>query len=137
MRVFVDSGGWLSVLITTDVHHAAGRRHYSHLIRNRAALLTDYILDEVVTRLRYDVSHRSAAEFLALAEASAASGALSVLRVDEGAWVSAKEIFLRFSEPRLSFTDCTSFALLARTACDQVFGFDQHFEMMGHVLQPR
>jgi predicted nucleic acid-binding protein len=101
------------------------------------ALTTDYVLDEVITRLRYDVSHTKAAEFLGLIHGATNSGALTIHRIDEHLWVLAEAIFLRYADASLSFTDCTSFALLNEQAVDEVFGFDAHFTMMGHVHQPK
>lgn len=106
MKAFVDSGGWLSVLITTDAHHRAGARHYAGLLRSRATLVTsDYVLDEVVTRLRYDRSHRAACEFLALVRTSITDGVLSVMHIDRDIWSAAEEIFVRCDGAKLSFTD--------------------------------
>jgi predicted nucleic acid-binding protein len=95
------------------------------------------VLDEVITRLRYDVGHHKAAEFLQLIRQAADSGALEIQWIDEPLWAQAESIFLRYADACLSFTDCTSFALLNERAVDEVFGYDAHFTMMGHVLQPK
>jgi predicted nucleic acid-binding protein len=58
-------------------------------------------------------------------------------RVSEVLWVQAEEIFAKYADVRVSFTDYTSFALIHKHPVDEVFGFDAHFEMMGHVLQPK
>lgn len=138
MTVFVDSGGWLSVLIATDQHHAAGSRDFRAMRAAGARLVTtDYVLDEVATRLRYDAGHPQAAGFLRLVRDAAGAGALNIRRIDERLWDQAEAIFLRYSDARLSFTDCTSFALLRAEPADEVFGYDSHFEMMGHVLRPK
>ncbi len=48
---FVDSGGWLSVLIRTDRYHMIGSQHYRELLEQRVPLATsDFVLDEVITR---------------------------------------------------------------------------------------
>ena len=49
----------------------------------------------------------------------------------------AEGIFLSYKYSSLSFTDCTSFALLQERTVDEVFGYDGHFEMMGHILKPK
>jgi predicted nucleic acid-binding protein len=136
--VFVDSGGWLSVLIESDRYHAIGSAYFRALIDiGGVVLTTDYVLDEVVTRLRYDVGHAKAAEFLTLVREAAASGALRIHRIDEALWSQAEAIFIQYADARLSFTDCTSFAFLLEQKVDEVFGSDAHFEMMGHILQPK
>jgi len=67
VKVFIDSGGWLSVVIESDQYHEAGRSNFEALMALASALETsDFVLDEVVTRLRYDVGHGKAVEFLGL-----------------------------------------------------------------------
>jgi predicted nucleic acid-binding protein len=138
VRVFVDSGGWLSILISTDQYHEAGTQYFKALISAKVSpVTTDFVLDEVITRLRYDVGHPEAAEFLSLVHDSTAVGALVVRQITQELWKNAEEIFLRYKDSRLSFTDCTSFAYLTEQPVDEVFGYDAHFEMMGHVLRPK
>jgi len=138
MTSFVETGGWISILVEGDRYHEAGRGHWGALIDLDARLVTtDYVLDEVLTRLRYDIGHRKALEFLDLVRAAEAEGDLLVDWIDAGIWAEAEAIFRRYKEARLSFTDCTSFAYLRRHPTDEVFGFDSHFEMMGLILQPK
>jgi predicted nucleic acid-binding protein len=138
LNAFIDSGGWISIIDEGDAHHGAGTAYLGVLMDLRVPLLTtDFVLDEVVTRIRYDVGHAKAAEFLILIRACVARGILEVASIGPDLWSKAEAIFLRYRDARLSFTDCTSFALLAERPADEVFGFDAHFEMMGHVLQPK
>ncbi|GEM_PF-6184326 len=51
-QVLVDSGGWLSVMIRTDMYHHAGAASYKAMLDQRAHPVTsDYVMDEVITRL--------------------------------------------------------------------------------------
>jgi len=52
---------------------------------------------------------------------------ITILRITEDIEESAKIIFKQFTEKRLSFTDCTSFALINQFNIDAVFAFDEHF----------
>lgn len=138
MTSFVEAGGWISVLVEEDQYHEAGRGHWQTLIDLDARLVTtDFIVDEVVTRIRYGHGHETAVAFLDLVHAAEAEGDLFVARVDPVLWSEAEAIFRRFGDAKLSFTDCTSFAFLRRNPVDEVFGFDSHFEMMGFILQPK
>ena len=138
MTVFVDAGGWLSVMIATDQHDEAGNAYFGALIDLRALIVTtDFVLDEVISRLRYDVGYDKAAAFLTLLHGAIDGGAVKVHRITEDLWNEAEAIFLRYGDARLSFTDCTSFAWLLAQPVDEVFGFDAHFEMMGQILQPK
>jgi predicted nucleic acid-binding protein len=138
LTVFVDAGGWLSVLVPNDRYHRAGARHYRALIAAKASFVTtDFVLDEVITRLRYDVGHTAATDFIALFHAAEDAGTLAIHRITPDLWQEAEQIFLQFRQSKLSFTDCTSFALLRRHPVDEVFSYDAHFEMMGHILKPK
>jgi predicted nucleic acid-binding protein len=125
VTIFIDSGGWRSVLIESDQYHEIGTDYFRALMAVGAqALTTDYVLDEVITRLRYDVGHAKAAEFLGLIHDATDSGALAIHRIDKHLWVQAEAIFLRYGDACLSFTDCTSFALLNEQVVDEIFGYD-------------
>jgi predicted nucleic acid-binding protein len=138
MTIFVDAGGWLSVVNQADQYHAAGRRYFEHAIESKARLFTtDFVLDEVLTRLRYDVGYRTAVAFLDLARRSSDRNVVFIAPVTAVLWKRAEEFFVRYRDVKLSFTDCTSFALLEATHADIVFGYDSHFEMMGHILMPK
>ncbi|MBW3623208.1 MAG: hypothetical protein KY468_07330 [Armatimonadetes bacterium] len=137
MKVLVEAGGWLSVLISTDRYHERGSRYFQELIHRRTRFFTtDFILDEVITRLRYDVGHSIALQFLDLIHESEASGILVIHSIIQEDWGRAEAIFRQYKESKLSFTDCTTFAILEKHPVEEVFGYDQHFEMMGHILKP-
>jgi uncharacterized protein len=136
--VFVDAGGWISVLMTGDQYHESGKQYFEALTVRRAALITtDFVLAEVITRLRYDGSHRKAAEFIALYREAESRGSLTIFPITAEIWKEAEAIFLRYDDAVLSFTDCMSFAFLERHTVDEVFGYDSHYEMMGHILRPK
>jgi predicted nucleic acid-binding protein len=138
VTIFIDSGGWLSVLIESDFFHQPGKAYFQTMIEVGALVVTtDFVLDEVITRLRYDIGHAKAVDFLSLVDHATRGGELRVVRITEDLWKRAERIFLRYDAARLSFTDCTSFAWLREHPVDEVFGYDSHFEMMGHILQPK
>jgi uncharacterized protein len=95
------------------------------------------VLDEVLTRLAYDVGSRSARDFLVSIRKSQVTGRLAIAWINEQRWGRAAEIFEQYHDARLSFTDCVSFAYLEEQPVDEVFGSDAHFEMMGHVVRPK
>ena len=65
--IFVDSGAWIGLLNPKDQHYNVAVTIYNRLERQRAPILTtDYVIDEPITRLRYNVSHPAAVKFLDL-----------------------------------------------------------------------
>ena len=128
MKTCVDTGGWLAVVVRTDQYHDVGVLHYEALINRRERLFTsDYVLDETVTRIRYDASHSTAVAFLDLIGAAERSGSLQILHVDNMVWRAAESLFRQYHDQDFSFTDCTSFLLPQQADVDEVFGFDHHF----------
>jgi len=88
---FFDAGGWLSAASQSDQHHRAGKAHYAALLTGRARLITtDFVLDEVLTRLRYDAGHGKAVEFLDHIRQAERAGLVLVRRIDEDLWMKAK-----------------------------------------------
>jgi len=134
---FVDAGGWLSVIIRTDRYHVVGSQHYRQLLEQRVTVATsDFVLDEVITRLRYDVGHSVASQFIHLVRQAEEERVLHILHVDQEVWYEAEELFLKYSDVKPSFTDCTSLVLLRRHAIEEVFGFDQHLCLAGCTVRP-
>ena len=46
------------------------------------------------------------------------------------AWV----LFKKYGDKELSFTDCTSFALMKKLGLQKAFAFDDHFRQIGFEL---
>ena len=137
MKTFVDTGAWLAVVVQTDQYHDVGVLHYEALISRRERLFTsDYVLDETVTRIRYDANHTTAVAFLDVIRESERSGALRILHIDNTVWRAAEALFRQYHDQAFSFTDCTSFVLVQQAKVDEVFGFDQHFLMFGFNVKP-
>lgn len=90
---------------------------------------TDYVIDETVTRITYDVHHFAAVQFLDFIHDAIKKGDLTLRRIDAGRFGKAEELFRQYTTARLAFTDCTSFAICKEYEIADVFGFDRHFEV--------
>ena len=56
--IFVDTGAWIALSDRRDQYHNDAVAIYTRLKRQKERLLTtDYLIDETVTRLRYDLGH--------------------------------------------------------------------------------
>ena len=138
--IFVDSDAWIALSNRRDPYHEEAVVIYTTLKQQKERLLTtDYVIDETVTRLRYDWTHLGAVEFLNFIErakkATEEALALTVAAIDSVLFQEAEEIFRQYNTARLSFTDCTSFAICRRRNISETFAFDQHFPMMGITLR--
>lgn len=90
---------------------------------------SDYVLDEAYTLLKMRDSHVTAVKFMEQMDKCS----INILRVTEDIEKHAKDIFKRFDDKKLSFTDCASFALINQFRIDAVFAFDEHFRYHPYV----
>ncbi|MYB59009.1 MAG: type II toxin-antitoxin system VapC family toxin [Gemmatimonadetes bacterium] len=130
--IFVDSGAWIALSNQRDQNHTDAVTIYADLKRQRARFFTtDYVLDETITRLRYDVSHSVAVQFLDFIERAEKIDGLTVAEIDKTLFQEAKRLFRQYDSAKLSFTDCTSFAVCQKHNISETYAFDEHFAMMG------
>jgi predicted nucleic acid-binding protein len=130
--VFIDSGAWIALTDRKDQYHRKAALIYNKLKEKRELLTTtDYIIDETVTRLRYDLGHATAIRFLDLIEKTEQTGLLKIFKIDNLIFKKAEILFRRYDSVILSFTDCTSFVICQKYSISDAFTFDQHFLMMG------
>ena len=136
-KIFVDAGAWIARSNPRDQHHDTAVAMYTHLVQQRIPLLTtDYVVDEAVTRLRYDTTHARAVAFLDFLKDVVKRDVVTFKRIGPKRFEKAETLFRRYRTARLSFTDCTSFVVCEEYQVSEVFGFDQHFEILKlNVLQ--
>jgi predicted nucleic acid-binding protein len=124
VKVFIDTSAFCALTIPKDQHNYLAKSIHKQLNEQKTLLYTsDYVMDEVYTLLKTRGSHRTAVDFMDEINKSY----IILLRVTEEVEESAKVIFRRFEDKRLSFTDCTSFALINQFEIEAVFAFDEHF----------
>jgi len=120
-----------------DRYHNVSAAYYRRIVEARTRTITsDYVLDETLTRLRYDFGHRVAITFWEQITKAQITGRLLILPVDTSVWTAALDIFVKYDDQDFSFTDCTSFVLAKREQVDEVFTFDHHFQQFGLIVVP-
>jgi predicted nucleic acid-binding protein len=125
LKVFIDTSAFCALTIPKDQHNFIAKSIYKRIQTDKAILYTsDYVLDEVYTLLKNRSSHATAVKFMNQMDKCS----MTILRVNEDIEKDAKTIFKKFDDRRLSFTDCTSFALINQLNIDAVFAFDEHFK---------
>lgn len=128
-QVFIDSSFIFALLVDADSFHADALAFYDVLVKNQAELVvSNYILDETYTLLRIKAGRTKCLELRNAIESS--DLLLKVVRVtfedDAAAWN-----WFENDWSKLSFTDCTSFAVMKRLGITQVATFDEHFVRAG------
>jgi len=97
---------------------------------------TNFVLDETLTLIRYNLNHAAAVRFWYTLQQLSNSGLIKVVRVDEGHETLAWQIFEQYTDQEFSYTDCTSFAVMRDLKLSDVFTVDRHFAIMGFTLVP-
>ncbi len=136
--IFVDTGAWIALLNQRDQHHRDAVAVLEGLQQQQIRLLTtDYVIDETVTRLRYDTNHALAVTFLDRIALLVETEILTIAEIDKNVFAEAKKLFCQYDSARLSlsFTDCTSFVICRVNNVSEAFAFDHHFPIMGIDLR--
>jgi predicted nucleic acid-binding protein len=132
--IFIDTAAFLARYLRRDQHHVSAQRAWQKLDAEQVRLLTsNFVLDECFTLLARRTTHEYAA---GRARAAMASQRLEILRPDEENEIAAIDLFEKFSDQKVSFTDCISFALLRSRNIHRVFTYDRHFALAGFEVWP-
>ena len=132
--IFVDAGAFIGRYMRRDGHHVQARKVWAEIEKLRTACYTsNFVLDETFTLLGRQSSYAFAAE---RARALLASKALTILRPDGEDEIAALDLFARFADQEVSFTDCISFVLMRRYRLSRAFTFDRHFLAAGFEVLP-
>lgn len=128
MKVFIDTSAFVALLVDKETDHKTVAKKYHEYRQKRTILLTsDYILDELFTRLLY-FKQVDIKKYIQKLKESISKGEITVLRVDEALFEKALTAFLKFSDHKLSFTDVTSYTLLKDFSLDEIFTLDDDFK---------
>ncbi len=85
------------------------------------------------TTIRYSVGHKEAVEW---GQDILTSNVVEMVGVGRELFEPAWELFKTYEDKKLSFTDCTSFAIMMIRCIEKVFSFDDDFERVGFKLLP-
>ncbi len=138
MKLFLDTSSLLSVFDRSDDHHSVCSDLWKELFqeRNYEPVISDYILDELMTRIRYEVSHAIALQVLTNLIQLVDRGRLTFIWVNQTYFDQGRRIFERYRDQKFSFTDCTSFAICRDTGIQEAFALDSDFRIFGLNVIP-
>mgnify|MGYP002624449368 CR=1 FL=1 len=133
--IFIDTGAFLARYIERDQHHDAAIGLWQTLENDRRRCFTsNFVLDETITLLARRATYEFAAQ---RARSLFESPSLIILRPDENDEMAALELFDKYADQRVSYTDCVSFALMEDQNIKSAFSFDRHFSMLGFDVEPQ
>ena len=133
MSIFIDTGVFVGYINNKDEHHDVAVNLLEDIMRNRyrAPFTSDYIFDEAVTVALYRTrDSRKAIDVGELIIGNKEKGIaqfVNILPVSKIVFNEAWKIFLKYTKKMLSFTDCTSIALIKEREMDYIASFDEDF----------
>lgn len=124
--IFVDTSALFALADRTDRFHSLAVKI---LEDNQALLVTSSpVIYETITLIRMRLGHEPAVRFGERLLDETITPLIHLTKSDEKeAW----SIFRRYSDKRLSFVDCISFALMKRHSIRAAFTFDDDFRRLG------
>ncbi len=127
--VFVDTGAWIALAVTTDPMHRRAVETWDQLVRDGSRLTTSVpVVLETFTFLE-----RNATREVALRWKDALPGVpfFRLLECSARDLTAAWSFFERRDLRKLSAVDATSFVVMKREKIRRAFTFDQHFATVG------
>jgi predicted nucleic acid-binding protein len=131
MTVFLDTGIFVAFHNTRDANHTRALELIRTLVEGEFGIgyTSDYVFDEAVTVALVRTGkpeNALAVGRMILGEITAPF--LAILRVGEEDFKEAWRLFSQHADRGLSFTDCTSIALLRTKGIKSIVSFDADFD---------
>jgi len=132
--VLVDTSALVALYLEDDAEHQRAADTLAGLrVKKRSLLATTDVFDETVTLVRRWGGYAHA---IRAGEALRQSRILEVVQVSDGDREAAWSLFKEYKNLELSFTDCTSAAIMSRLELEEVFTFDSDFREFGYTSIP-
>jgi predicted nucleic acid-binding protein len=129
--IFIDSSVFIAYANKKDFHHEKAVKIFRNIVDGvyRKAFFSDYIFAETVTVMFLKTEFILAEKF----GEYLLSSEIELLKVDEGVFERAWEIFRKTRT--MSFTDCSSLALMELLEIRKIATFDKGFSEKAEVIE--
>ena len=136
-RIFVDTWAWYALTDRSDTNHLRAQSTNDALLdAGHTFVTTNFVLAETITLIRYNLHHAAAVRFRTTVHQLVDARLIELVRIDEAHEAVAWEIFEKYHDQKLSYVDCTSFAVMRALKLTHVFTADHHFATLGFILVP-
>ena len=133
--IYIDTGAFIARYLKRDQYFDTAIKCWKNLKTHREQYFTsNFVLDETFTLLGRRAGYKFAAQ---RARNIFLSNTITILRPVREDELKAIDLFEKYSNLEVSYTDCISFVLMSRNRIEQVFSFDKHFELAGFKIIPK
>jgi predicted nucleic acid-binding protein len=114
--IFIDTGAFIARHVRGDQYYRISARIWDQLFQSKTLCTTsNSVLDETATLIARRAGYGFAAQIV---KSLYASPRLEILRTTREIELKALDLFEKFADQRVRFTDCTSFALMRVSRSD-------------------
>lgn len=136
-KIFIDSSAWVELCLKKEKYHQQVADYFISSDKKGGKFFTsDYVLDETYTRLMTRQGIKECKYLKSIVQEAVASNHLLILWTDVVIFEKAWKLFMKYSEHRLSFTDCTIAVLIQDLKLDEILTLDQGFAKIGLLVAP-
>ena len=128
MSIFIDTNIFAAAKLKNDVDYKRSKQLLEDALFGKfdQVFTSDYIFDEVMTLLIMRTkNHKLVYEY---GNSILLSNIIDIIKVNDDIFESAWEKFRMFKDKLLSFTDCTTLAVMEDLNIERIISFDKHFE---------
>ena len=129
---FLDTTVFIAAAFPNEKHHKEGKAIIASVEEGvlRTPVITDYILDEVVTFVR---KRKSAAASIEVLDAIVYSPRLRFVKVEDRHFEAGLQLFRTYE--KLSFTDAVSVAVMRDLNIEVIYSFDSDFDGIPRIVR--
>ena len=135
INIFIDTSAFKAVFDESDDFHQKAQNFWQKALSEQIHFTTtNFILDETYTLFRSHLGKEKALIFRDKLAASPKS--IKIINIQQKDETEAWEYFEKLPGRGVSFTDCTSFAIMKRLKLEVAFTFDRDFLTAGFKVVP-
>jgi len=128
LAVFIDTGGFIASRNEDDNNYKAANEIMKSILTNEYGKIftSDYVFDEAVTLALVRTKNIDFA--LDIADYILKSKKINLIFTIPDDFYKAWELFLKYKDKKMSFTDCIILNLVEKLGIKYIFSFDPHFD---------
>ncbi len=131
LKVLVDTSAFYALSVPEDAHHLIAHKTIP-LLKDSEVVTTNYVIVESLSLIQNRHGTKAAEEFL-----NRLLDTLEIAWIDPVLHKEALKLWKKAKTRRLSFVDCSSFAVMRSLGIRKAFAFDSHFTAQGfETLHP-
>jgi predicted nucleic acid-binding protein len=134
LAVFIDTGVFVALRNADDELHTRSKELIKQALKGKfgRAYTSDYVIDEAVTTALVRTRRHDLA--VDIGKHIIESPRITKLWTTKDTFETAWQKFKTFKDKPLSFSDCTSLALMEKNRIKQIMSFDSGFDGLTHRI---